>query len=112
MGNEKSDLGKAIQNGKVGKPIGTGAYFNEKKGTSFFGFGSTTPLMLGSTFEHVDVFNVLLKNGANINEKSTQGDAFLMCVTCGGYNNNIVKVLLANGVEKSIKRMMITMKLH
>ena len=65
-------------------------------------FPSNTALIQASFFGFKKTVELLLKNGANINDQNAEGATALMMATYGN-KVDIVKFLLKNGADKNIK---------
>jgi ankyrin repeat protein len=54
--------------------------------------------MAAANYGSVDIANLLLQNGAKINDKNSYGSKSIEYACCG-LNINVVRLLLANGVD-------------
>ncbi len=77
--------------------LNNGAYINEKESTQDF-----SPLLVASSRGNMTIIQILVENGANINQVSKAGTTPLIEATAGN-RPKVVKYLLINGADKSYR---------
>ncbi len=93
--HQASKLGDAIE---VMNQINQGVEVNAQ---NLFA-GGYTPLMLAAQGGHLDVVQLLIENGADVNARNLAGVTALMEASRGGFDR-IVELLLKNGAEVNVK---------